>query len=116
MLFVGGSRYARRTDVKALYHLSKNHGEVRLILDVAREREMLTRLSQKLAVRDMVLFLHSTSDEELAKVYTVCDLFVYPSSLSPWNLVVTEAMAAAKPVIVSKKWGHLRLFRMALMA
>lgn len=106
MLFVGGSRYARRTDViKALYHLSKNHGEVRLILDIAREREMLTSLSQKLAVRDKVLFLYSTSDEELAKVYAACDVFVYPSSLSPWGLVVTEAMAAAKPVIVSKEVG-----------
>lgn len=106
LLFVGGSRYARRSDViKTLYHLSKEHDNVKLILDTARQREMLTRLSEKLRVRDKVLFLHSTSDEELAKVYAACDVFVYPSSVSPWGLVVTEAMAAAKPVIVSSEVG-----------
>ena len=106
ILFVGGSRYAKRTDViNALYDLSKHYDNVRLVLDVARQREMLTKLSEKLGVRDRVLFLHSTSDQELAKVYAACDVFVYPSSVSPWGLVVTEAMAAGKPVIVSREVG-----------
>jgi glycosyltransferase involved in cell wall biosynthesis len=106
VLFVGGSRYAKRTDViRALNILSKHHDNVKLILDVARQREMLTKLSEKLGVRDRVLFLNSTSDQELAKVYAACDVFVYPSSVSPWGLVVTEAMAAGKPVIVSREVG-----------
>jgi glycosyltransferase involved in cell wall biosynthesis len=58
-----------------------------------------------LGVGDKVLFLHSTSDTELAEVYAACDAFVYPSSASPWGLVVTEAMAAGKPVIISKHVG-----------
>ena len=106
LLFVGVSRYARRADViRALHKLSKKYDNVRLILDTARERDMLTSLSEELGVRDKVLFLHSTSDTELAEVYAACDVFIYPSSASPWGLVVTEAMAAAKPVIVSRQVG-----------
>jgi glycosyltransferase involved in cell wall biosynthesis len=66
---------------------------------------MLMKLAEKLGVRDKVLFLNSTSDQELAEVYAACDVFVYPASASPWGLVVTEAMAASKPVIVSKQAG-----------
>ena len=106
LLFVGISRYARRTDVvRALYHLSKKYENVILVLESAREREMLTSLSEKLGVRDKILFLYSASDRELAEVYAACDVFVYPSSASPWGLVVTEAMAAGKPAIVSKQVG-----------
>jgi len=106
LLFVGISRYARRTDVvRALYHLSKKYENVRLVLESAREREMLTSLSEKLGVRDKILFLYSASDRELAEVYAACDVFVYPASASPWGLVVAEAMAASKPVIVTKQVG-----------
>lgn len=105
LLFVGSSMYARRSDlIKALYHLYKAYDNVKLILD-GGEQDALIRLSEKLGVRDKVLFLYSTSDEELVKVYAACDVFVYPTSISPWGLVVIEAMATAKPVVVSKQAG-----------
>jgi glycosyltransferase involved in cell wall biosynthesis len=106
LLCVGGSKYVRRADIiRALANMSKKHDNIRLIIDTAREREMLTSLSEELGLRNKVLLLNSTSDLELAEVYAACDVFVYPSSASPWGLVVTEAMAAAKPVIVSKQVG-----------
>lgn len=106
MLFVGGSRYALRGDmVKALSILSKKYDNVRLIIDTSRGQEELTLLSEELRVKDKLLLLHSKSDVELAEVYAACDVFVYPASASPWGLVVTEAMAASKPVIVSKQVG-----------
>ncbi len=106
LLFVGVSKYARRSNVvRALAKLSKKYDNVRLILDTAIEREMLASLSEKLGIRDKVLLLDSTNDVELAEVYAACDVFVYPSSASPWGLVVTEAMAAGKPVVVSKEVG-----------
>jgi glycosyltransferase involved in cell wall biosynthesis len=61
-------------------------------------------LSEKLGVRDNVLFLHTNNDEELAKVYAACDVFLFPAQIT-WGLAAIEAMAAAKPVIVSKKCG-----------
>jgi glycosyltransferase involved in cell wall biosynthesis len=106
LLFVGASKYARRTNlVRALAILSKKYDNVRLIIDTPREKEMLTRLSEELGLKDKVLLLDSHTDLELAQVYATCDVFIYPSIASPWGLVVTEAMAAAKPVIVPKEVG-----------
>ena len=90
--------------IKALYQLSKNYDRIKLILDGGGPKEQLVKLSEKLGVRDKVLFLHSNDDEELAKVYAACDVFLFPQQIT-WGLAVIEAMAASKPVIVSNKCG-----------
>ncbi len=106
VLFVGGSRYAKRHDlIEAVALLAAKNPDIKLLIDTSREREELTKLSEQRGIKDKVLFLHSTNDAELAEVYAACDCFVYPSSASPWGLVVTEAMAAGKPVIVSREVG-----------
>jgi len=106
LLYVGRSAYAQQSSViRALCRLSKDYDNIKLILDGPGQRDTLIRLSEKLGIRDKVLLLNSKSDRELAKVYAACDVFVYPSSISPWGLVVTEAMAAAKPVIVTNDVG-----------
>ena len=51
-----------------------------------------------------MIFLHSNDDEELAKVYAACDVFLFPQQIT-WGLAVIEAMAASKAVIVSNKCG-----------
>ena len=63
--------------IRALYHLSKNYDRIKLILDGGGPKEQLVKLSEKLGVRDKVLFLHSNDDEELAKVYAACDVFPF---------------------------------------
>lgn len=42
---------------------------------------------------------------ELLFYYALCDLFILPSHTETWGLVVNEAMAAGKAVIVSNKVG-----------
>lgn len=42
---------------------------------------------------------------ELAKYYTASTVFVLPSISEPWGLVANEAMACAKPVIISSQCG-----------
>jgi glycosyltransferase involved in cell wall biosynthesis len=106
MLFVGGTLYAKRAYlVKALYLLSKKYSHIKLIFDSARERSYLTNLAQSLGVRDKVIFLQSKTDTELAEAYAACDTFIFPSSSGTWGLVVTEAMAAGKPIITSRQVG-----------
>ncbi len=106
MLFVGGSMYAKRSDaVRTLSILSKKYDNIRLIIDTHREQEMLSKLSEQLGVKDKLLLLNSRSDIELSEVYAACNVFIYPSSAGTWGLVVTEAMAAGKPVILSKQVG-----------
>lgn len=105
LLQVGNLELNKRQadSIKTLYYLSKNNN-VKLILDGGGRREELIMLSERLGVRDNVLFLHSKSDEELAEVYAACDVFVFPAQIT-WGLAVIEAMSAAKPVIVSNKCG-----------
>ena len=112
LLHVGNLDPFRRQaySIKAVYHLSKDYDNVKLVLDGAGARKELIRLSEKLGVRDKVLFLHTTNDEELARVYAACDVFVFPS-LCPWGLAVIEAMAASKPVVVSNKAGVFEIIQ-----
>jgi glycosyltransferase involved in cell wall biosynthesis len=91
--------------VKALHYLSKKYDNVKVIFDGPGSREELEALSKKLELRQKILFLHSKNDEELAGVYASCDAFIYPSSTSTWGMGPTEAMAASKPVIISKRAG-----------
>jgi glycosyltransferase involved in cell wall biosynthesis len=106
LLQVGNLELNKRQadSIVALYYLSKSYNNVKLILDGGGRREDLVKLCEELGVRDKVLFLHTNDDEELAKVYAACDVFVFPAQIT-WGLAVTEAMAAAKPVIVSKRAG-----------
>jgi len=90
--------------IKALYQLSKNYDRIKLILDGGGPKEQLIKLSEKLGIPEKVLFLHSNDDEELAKVYAACDVFLFPQQIT-WGLAVIEAMAASKPVIVTNKCG-----------
>ena len=43
--------------------------------------------------------------DQLPIVYQACHCFILPSEIEPWGLVVNEAMAAGKPVLVSRQCG-----------
>lgn len=96
--------------IAALHYLSKNHGNVKLILVGKGPREELIELSQRLGVKDKVMFLQDCPDEELANLYAACDVFVFPAEIT-WGLVVIEAMANSKPVLVSRKAGVSEIVR-----
>ena len=112
MLSVGGSKYIdRKAAIRTLAILSKRYRNLKLIIDTPREAETLKLLSEKLNVRNQIILLNSQSDSELAEVYAASDVFLYPASVSTWGLVVTEAMAAAKPVIVPKEVGTAEIIK-----
>jgi len=52
-----------------------------------------------------VRFLGFRNQGELPALYELSDVFVLPSVREPWGLVVNEAMAAGKAVIVSDRVG-----------
>lgn len=54
---------------------------------------------------ECVRFLGFCNQTELPALYDLCDLFVLPSNFEPWGLVVNEAMAAGRAVIVSDRVG-----------
>lgn len=115
LLQVGSLIYYKRQEdsIIALAKLSKKHRNIKLILDGYGDKEARARLiavAQKFGVRDKIILQHASSDLELAETYAASDVFLYPSD-SSWGLVVTEAMAASKPVIVSKKSGAAEIIQ-----
>jgi glycosyltransferase involved in cell wall biosynthesis len=90
--------------VKALQILAKTHSDVRLVFDGGGRRDELSRYIEKQGVTDKIVFTRSNSDKELAGVYAACDAFVFPAQIT-WGLAVVEAMASARPVIVSERCG-----------
>jgi glycosyltransferase involved in cell wall biosynthesis len=52
-----------------------------------------------------VRFLGFVQQDELPRLYAAADLFVLPSLVEPWGVVVNEAMAAALPVVLSEQVG-----------
>jgi glycosyltransferase involved in cell wall biosynthesis len=106
LLQVGSLTYFRRTSdsIRAVASLATKYNNLKLVVVGHGSREQLCKLSKRLGIENKVLFLGSVIDEELSKIYSACDVFVFPAELT-WGLAVTEAMAAGKPVIVSKKTG-----------
>jgi glycosyltransferase involved in cell wall biosynthesis len=58
-----------------------------------------------------VKFLGMRTGEELARIYTLCDLFVFPSTTDTLGQVVLEAQASALPAIVSDRGGPASVVR-----
>lgn len=54
---------------------------------------------------DAVRFAGFRNQSELPRFYDLCDVFVLPSLLEPWGLVVNEAMNAGRAVIASDQVG-----------
>lgn len=56
-------------------------------------------------------FLGVRTGEELAAIYTLCDLFAFPSTTDTLGQVVLEAQASGLPVLVSERGGPASVVR-----
>lgn len=52
-----------------------------------------------------IVFLGEVENKKLGKIYRNNDVFILPSIIEPWGLVVEEAIANGLPVILSNKIG-----------
>lgn len=75
-----------------------------VIIGDGPERERLQEYVIANRLKD-VHFTGFVQPSDLLKYYAVSDVFVLPSVDEPWGAVVTEAMAAGLPVIVSRQVG-----------
>jgi len=66
-------------------------------------REGYEELAEDLGVSNKIIFAGKVSNQELPQYYNLCDVFVLPSTSrsEALGLVSLEAMACAKPIIVS---------------
>ena len=106
LLFVGRLTYVKNVDliVKSVSAL-KRRGKKFTVLMVGcgEDEEKLKELVRKLEIEDLVKFTGKIMDrQELRKIYSSCDLFVFPSVYDNAPLVVREAAACGLPSLLIK--------------
>ncbi len=73
-------------------------------------RPALERLAIERGVENQVVFVGAQSLDECARYFNLCDLFVDPTLRTDgYDLTIAEAMACAKPVIVSDVGANFTL-------
>lgn len=69
------------------------------------ERAALEQKAREMGVDSSVRFAGFQNQSDIPRYYDLCDVFVLPSLLEPWGLVVNEVMNAGRAVIVSDQVG-----------
>jgi len=92
--------------IRALPEVLEKHPEAKLLIVGSGPRKSaLISLSEKLNIREKVVVLEAVSQEELARYYSMADMFVLPSIVNDegetegLGLVLLEAIASGVPVI-----------------
>ncbi len=108
LLYVGSFIQRKGLDalLRAFAVAVKSAPALKLALIGSGDQEgALKSLSQELGVTDRVIWRPYCQQPELWDCYGAADMFVLPSRLDTFGVVVTEAMAAGLPVLCSKHAG-----------
>ena len=68
-------------------------------------KEKLERLAEKLKISDRFKIIPSPSDSECVRLMQRCSVFLFPSTIDTFGLVVLEAMACGKPIVACDRGG-----------
>lgn len=104
MLFVGRLFPEKSVDtlIKAVPHIVEVHPKTHfMIVGHGHLRPKLEALVEKLGVQNYITFLGLVSEEDKLFAYNASDIFVLPSFAELEGMVVLEAMACGKPIIIS---------------
>jgi len=109
ILFVGGldrAHYFKGINVLLRAIASKDLSSLPLRLIIVGDgdlRKGYEKLAKNLGISNKIIFAGRISDKDLPQYYNLCDIFVLPSisRSEAFGLVSLEAMACAKPIIVS---------------
>ncbi len=104
LLFVGRLYPEKSIDtlIKAVPHIIEKHPNTHImIVGAGHLRSKLEKLVYNLGVNNHITFLGLVSDEDKILAYNASDIFVLPSLAELEGMVVLEAMACGKPIIIS---------------
>jgi glycosyltransferase involved in cell wall biosynthesis len=104
LLFVGRLFPEKSIDtlIKAMPHIVSEHKNTHImIVGAGHLRPKLENLAHRLGVSKQVTFLGLVSEEDKILAYNASDIFVLPSIAELEGMVVLEAMACGKPIIIS---------------
>jgi len=79
-----------------------------VVVGEGRDRPLLERRISELGISPYVILPGFKSYQDLPAYYGLASVFVHPSRIEPWGLVVNEAMATGLPVLVSNACGCVR--------
>jgi 1,4-alpha-glucan branching enzyme len=79
--------------------VSKYKEVLLLIIGDGAEKNHLMALTKKLNIEDNVVFEGFVAEDSLPHYYNAADIFVFPSLVEGFGMVLTEAMACGLPVI-----------------
>lgn len=89
--------------------LPMHNAPVKLLIVGGDSPDQYRNLIQKLGIKEQTFFTGSRQD--MSRFYAACDIFVFPTKLEPFGLVITEAMASGLPVITSRLAGAAELIK-----
>ncbi|MFZ1019943.1 MAG: glycosyltransferase [Minisyncoccia bacterium] len=104
ILFVGRLYPEKSIDtlIKAVPHIVKGHSNTHIMIAGAgHQEEKLKKLAKDLRMEKYISFLGLVSDEDKIRAYNASDIFILPSLAELEGMVVLEAMACGKPIIIS---------------
>lgn len=108
LLYAG--RVSREKDLSLLAEVFKRLVDTGLDVSLIVAGNGPYRLEMEHELADYpAVFLGFLQQEELARVYASCDLFVFPSASDTFGNVVLEAQACGLPVVVSDQGGPQEL-------
>ena len=85
--------------------LQKLPDAVLIVVGGGPDQAYLEQSAIRLGVSDHVLWLGQKDPDEVFRLYAIMDLVVVPSLFEGFSLTAAEAMAAGRPVVVSKVDG-----------
>jgi 1,2-diacylglycerol 3-alpha-glucosyltransferase len=91
--------------LEAFAHYRQNGGTWDLCIAGTGPQEEELKAQTPAALAEHVHWLGWVSYNDLPELYQRAGCFVIPSHIEPWGLVVNEAMAAGRPVLVSEQCG-----------
>ncbi len=66
------------------------------------EEQRLRRLADSLGLQDNVRFLGFVPEPEVGRYFSLADVFVFPSILETFGIVLVQSMAAGVPIVAAK--------------
>jgi len=102
-LFVG--RLITRKGIEDLINAFSSIKNINIKCIIAGDGPLKTRVEIAAKNDQRLIYAGWLENKALLDLYLISDVFVLPAHWEPWGLVINEALAAGKPVIVSDQVG-----------